>query len=92
MILNKHAELAVSRWKSLNSPVRMLADSIKTLFYQNTQKGYQTSQMYNPVILAGYVDAPLERWFFETRAGDHAHMGGRMLVNWRIWRLFVGRS
>ncbi len=36
--------------------------------------GLQTSQMYNPIILAGYVDAPLEDGSLKRVRIHHAHM------------------
>jgi len=46
----------------------------KHYFYPDLPKGYQTSQMYQPIILAGYVDAPLEDGSLKRVRIHHAHM------------------
>lgn len=75
-VLNKHAvELAVRAGKALNSPIaRISRFDRKHYFYPDLPKGYQTSQMYNPIILAGYVDASLEDGSLKRVRIDHAHM------------------
>ena len=75
-VLNKHAvELAVRAGKALNSPIAHVSRfDRKHYFYPDLPKGYQTSQMYNPIILAGYVDAPLEDGPLKRVRIDHAHM------------------
>ena len=75
-VLNKHAvELAVRAGKALNSPIAHVSRfDRKHYFYPDLPKGYQTSQMYNPIILAGYVDAPLEDGSLKHVRIDHAHM------------------
>lgn len=75
-VLNKHAvELAVRAGKALNSQIAHVSRfDRKHYFYPDLPKGYQTSQMYNPIILAGYVDAPLEDDSLKRVRIDHAHM------------------
>ena len=75
-VLNKHAvELAVRAGKALNSPIAYVSRfDRKHYFYPDLPKGYQTSQMYNPIILAGYVDVPLEDGSLKRVRIDHAHM------------------
>ena len=75
-VLNKYAvELAVRAGKALNSPIAHVSRfDRKHYFYPDLPKGYQTSQMYNPIILAGYVDAPLEDGSLKRVRIDHAHM------------------
>lgn len=75
-VLNKHAvELAVRAGKVLNSPIAHVSRfDRKHYFYPDLPKGYQTSQMYNPIILAGYVDAPLEDGSLKRVRIHHAHM------------------
>ena len=75
-VLNKHAvKLAVRAGKALNSPIAHVSRfDRKHYFYPDLPKGYQTSQMYNPIILAGYVDAPLEDGSLKRVRIDHAHM------------------
>ncbi|UOG67430.1 Asp-tRNA(Asn)/Glu-tRNA(Gln) amidotransferase subunit GatB [Candidatus Nanosynbacter sp. HMT-352] len=75
-VLNKRAvELAVRAGKALNSPIAHVSRfDRKHYFYPDLPKGYQTSQMYNPIILAGYVDAPLEDGSLKRVRIDHAHM------------------
>ncbi|MGB2786927.1 MAG: Asp-tRNA(Asn)/Glu-tRNA(Gln) amidotransferase subunit GatB, partial [Candidatus Saccharimonadaceae bacterium] len=43
-------------------------------FYPDLPKGYQTTQMYQPIILAGYVDVPLEDGSLVRVRVHHAHM------------------
>ena len=75
-VLNKHAvELAVRASKALNAPIaRVSRFDRKHYFYPDLPKGYQTSQMYQPIILAGYVDAPLEDGSLKRVRIHHAHM------------------
>ncbi|MGK2896650.1 MAG: Asp-tRNA(Asn)/Glu-tRNA(Gln) amidotransferase subunit GatB, partial [Candidatus Saccharimonadales bacterium] len=46
----------------------------KHYFYPDLPKGYQISQMYQPIILEGYVDVPLEDGSFIRVRIHHAHM------------------
>ena len=75
-VLNKHAvELAVRAGKALNAPIaRVSRFDRKHYFYPDLPKGYQTSQMYQPIILAGYVDTPLEDGSIKRVRIHHAHM------------------
>ena len=75
-VLNRHAvELAVRAGKALNAEVaRVSRFDRKHYFYPDLPKGYQTSQMYQPIILAGYVDAPLENGEVVRVRIHHAHM------------------
>ena len=75
-VLNKHAvELAVRAGKALNAPIaRVSRFDRKHYFYPDLPKGYQTSQMYQPIILAGYVNAPLEDGSLKRVRIHHAHM------------------
>ena len=75
-VLNKHAvELAVRAGKALNAPIaRVSRFDRKHYFYPDLPKGYQTSPMYQPIILAGYVDAPLEDGSLKRVRIHHAHM------------------
>ncbi len=75
-VLNRHAvELAVRAGKALNAPIaRVSRFDRKHYFYPDLPKGYQTSQMYQPIIQAGYVDAPLENGETVRVRIHHAHM------------------
>ncbi len=75
-VLNKHAvELAVRAGKALNAEVaRVSRFDRKHYFYPDLPKGYQISQMYQPIILGGSVEAPLENGETITVRLDHAHM------------------
>lgn len=75
-VLNRHAvELAVRAGKALNAEVaRVSRFDRKHYFYPDLPKGYQTSQMYQPIILAGYVDAPLDDGSTVRVRIHHAHM------------------
>lgn len=75
-ILNRHAvDLAVKAAKALNSEVaRVSRFDRKHYFYPDLPKGYQTTQMYQPIILAGHVDAPVEDGSIVRVRIHHAHM------------------
>ncbi len=68
-VLNREAvTLAIKAGKALNAEIAEVSRfDRKHYFYPDLPKGYQTSQMYHPIILAGYVDAPLE-------SGDTVHV------------------
>jgi len=75
-VLNREAvNLAIRAGKALNSDIaRVSRFDRKHYFYPDLPKGYQTTQMYNPIILEGYVDAPLEDGSIVSVRVDHAHM------------------
>lgn len=75
-VLNRRAvELAVRAGKALNAEIaRVSRFDRKHYFYPDLPKGYQTSQMYQPIILAGYVDAPLDDGEVVRVRIHHAHM------------------
>lgn len=75
-VLNRHAvNLAVRAGKALNAPIANVSRfDRKHYFYPDLPKGYQTSQMYQPIILAGVVEAPLEDGSTVSVRIDHAHM------------------
>lgn len=92
-VLNRHAvDLAIKAGKALNAEVATVSRfDRKHYFYPDLPKGYQTTQMYEPIILAGYVDAPLEdgehvrvrihHAHMEEDAGKLAHYGDYSLVD-----------
>lgn len=75
-VLNRHAvDLAIRAGKALHSPIaRVSRFDRKHYFYPDLPKGYQTTQMYHPIILEGYVDAPLEDGSIKRVRVEHAHM------------------
>lgn len=75
-VLNRHAvDLAIRAGKALNAPIaRVSRFDRKHYFYPDLPKGYQTTQMYHPIILAGTVEAPLEDGSNVTVRVHHAHM------------------
>ena len=75
-ILNKRAvDLAIKAGKALNSKIANVSRfDRKHYFYPDLPKGYQTSQMYEPIIIAGYVDAPLDDGSTVRVRVHHAHM------------------
>lgn len=75
-VLNREAvNLAIKAGKALNAPIaRVSRFDRKHYFYPDLPKGYQTTQMYNPIILAGYIDAPLEDGSIVRVRIHHAHM------------------
>jgi aspartyl-tRNA(Asn)/glutamyl-tRNA(Gln) amidotransferase subunit B len=75
-ILNREAvNLAIKAGKALNAPIANVSRfDRKHYFYPDLPKGYQTTQMYNPIIQAGYIDAPLEDGGSVRVRIHHAHM------------------
>jgi aspartyl-tRNA(Asn)/glutamyl-tRNA(Gln) amidotransferase subunit B len=75
-VLNREAvNLAIKAGMALNAPIaRVSRFDRKHYFYPDLPKGYQTTQMYNPIILAGYIDAPLEDGTSVRVKIHHAHM------------------
>ncbi|RYZ76867.1 MAG: Asp-tRNA(Asn)/Glu-tRNA(Gln) amidotransferase subunit GatB, partial [Proteobacteria bacterium] len=75
-VLNRHAvNLAIKAGKALNAPIARLSRfDRKHYFYPDLPKGYQTTQMYHPIIEAGYIDAPLEDGSSVRVRTHHAHM------------------
>ena len=75
-VLNREAvTLAIKAGKALNAPIAHISRfDRKHYFYPDLPKGYQTTQMYNPIILAGYIDAPLEDGTHVRVRIHHAHM------------------
>jgi aspartyl-tRNA(Asn)/glutamyl-tRNA(Gln) amidotransferase subunit B len=75
-ILNREAvNLAIKAGKALNAPIANVSRfDRKHYFYPDLPKGYQTTQMYNPIIQAGYIDAPLDDGGSIRVRIHHAHM------------------
>lgn len=75
-VLNRHAvNLAVRAGKALNAPIANVSRfDRKHYFYPDLPKGYQTTQMYQPIILTGFVEAPLEDGSTVKVRIHHAHM------------------
>ncbi len=75
-ILNKRAvELAAIAGKALNSKIANTSRfDRKHYFYPDLPKGYQTTQMYEPIILGGYVEAPLDDGTLVKVTLHHAHL------------------
>lgn len=75
-VLNRKAvELAVRAGKALNAEIAHISRfDRKHYFYPDLPKGYQISQMYQPIIVGGSVEAPLEGGETVTVRIDHAHI------------------
>ena len=75
-VLNREAiNLAIMAGKALNSPIAKISRfDRKHYFYPDLPKGYQTTQMYQPIILEGYVDAPLDSGESVRVRIHHAHI------------------
>lgn len=75
-VLNRGAvDLAIKAGKALNAPIAHVSRfDRKHYFYPDLPKGYQTTQMYHPIILAGYIDAPLDDGSSVRVRIHHAHM------------------
>lgn len=75
-VLNRKAvDLAIKAGKALNAKIANVSRfDRKHYFYPDLPKGYQTTQMYHPIILAGFIDAPLEDGNTTRVRIHHAHM------------------
>lgn len=75
-VLNRHAvDLAIKAGKALNAEIaRVSRFDRKHYFYPDLPKGYQTTQMYHPIILEGHVDVPLLDGSNVKVRIHHAHM------------------
>jgi len=75
-VLNREAvNLAIKAGKALNAEIAPISRfDRKHYFYPDLPKGYQTSQLYQPIILSGYVDVPLEDGENVRVRINHAHM------------------
>ncbi|MFZ1301955.1 MAG: Asp-tRNA(Asn)/Glu-tRNA(Gln) amidotransferase subunit GatB [Candidatus Microsaccharimonas sp.] len=92
-VLNKEAiVLAARAGKALNAEIaRVSRFDRKHYFYPDLPKGYQISQMYQPIIVGGFVDAPLldgetvrvriHHAHLEEDAGKLTHQSGYSLVD-----------
>jgi len=92
-VLNYEAvRLAVRAGKALNAEIANISRfDRKHYFYPDLPKGYQISQMYQPIILAGHIDAPLldgssvrvriHHAHLEEDAGKLTHVGTHSLVD-----------
>jgi len=75
-VLNHEAiVLAVRAGKALNADIAHVSRfDRKHYFYPDLPKGYQISQMYQPIILEGYVEAPLLDGTLTKVRIHHAHL------------------
>lgn len=75
-VLNHEAVvLAVKAGKALNAEIAEVSRfDRKHYFYPDLPKGYQISQMYHPIILEGYINAPLENGELVRVRIHHAHI------------------
>lgn len=75
-VLNRAAvDLAIKAGKALNSKIANVSRfDRKHYFYPDLPKGYQTTQMYQPIIGPGVVHAPLEDGTSIDVRIEHAHM------------------
>lgn len=92
-VLNKEAiHLAIKAGKALNAKIANVSRfDRKHYFYPDLPNGYQITQMYQPTILSGYVEAPLEdgstvkvrihHAHIEMDAGKLSHYGDYSLVD-----------
>jgi aspartyl-tRNA(Asn)/glutamyl-tRNA(Gln) amidotransferase subunit B len=75
-VLNRHAvDLAIRAGNALHADIAHVSRfDRKHYFYPDLPKGYQTTQMYQPIILEGYVDTELEDGSALHVRINHAHM------------------
>lgn len=92
-VLNKEAiDLAIRAAKALNAEVAPVSRfDRKHYFYPDLPKGYQITQMYQPIIIGGCINVPIEdggivkirihHAHLEEDAGKLTHHGGYSLVD-----------
>ncbi len=92
-VLNRKAvDLAICAGKALNSQIAHVSRfDRKHYFYPDLPKGYQTTQMYQPIIGSGLINVPLEdgtsidvrihHSHLEEDAGKLTHNGNYSLVD-----------
>ncbi len=75
-VLNSEAiVLAVKAGKALNAEIAPISRfDRKHYFYPDLPKGYQISQMYQPIIIGGRVDVPLDDGTTAPVKIHHAHL------------------
>lgn len=87
--LNKEAvKMAVKAGHALNSEINLVSRfDRKHYYYPDLPKGYQISQLYQPIIGAGFVQLPdgtkirIEHAHMEEDAGKLSHFSGYSLVD-----------
>lgn len=92
-VLNRKAvDLAIKAGKAMNAKIAAVSRfDRKHYFYPDLPSGYQITQMYQPTILAGWIDAPLDdgtsvkvrihHAHIESDAGKLTHHGDYSLVD-----------
>lgn len=85
-VLNRGAvDLAIKAGKALNSPIANISRfDRKHYFYPDLPKGYQTTQMYQPIIGSGIVHVPMEDGRLVDVRIHHAHLeedAGKLIHN-----------
>lgn len=75
-VLNRRAvDLAIKAGKALNCDIAHVSRfDRKHYFYPDLPKGYQTTQMYHPIIGPGLINIPLENGSSIDVRINHAHM------------------
>jgi aspartyl-tRNA(Asn)/glutamyl-tRNA(Gln) amidotransferase subunit B len=75
-VLNREAiTLAIKAGKALNAEIAQVSRfDRKHYFYPDLPKGYQTTQLYEPIILSGNVNVPLEDGSSINVRIHHAHL------------------
>ena len=75
-VLNRGAvDLAIKAGKALNCKIASISRfDRKHYFYPDLPKGYQTTQMYQPIILSGVVNVPLDDGASIDVRINHAHL------------------
>lgn len=75
-VLNRAAvDLAIKAGRALNSPIAHVSRfDRKHYFYPDLPKGYQTTQMYQPIIGSGIVHVPMEDGTTVDVRIHHAHL------------------
>ncbi len=75
-VLNRAAvDLSIKAGKTLNAEIAEVSRfDRKHYFYPDLPKGYQTTQLYHPIILAGSINVPMEGSDDITVRIHHAHL------------------